>query len=73
MGSNNSPLDALAAFAIVFIVGAISAVSLFNYVERVRRDRIVFRPATERDTDSMTPSSTKRRFTHDNPLPQMQQ
>lgn len=43
MGSNNSPLDALAAFAIVFIAGAFSAVSFLNYVERVRHDRFVLR------------------------------
>lgn len=43
MGTNNSPLDALAAFAIVFIVGAISVMTAVMYIERVKHDRIVFR------------------------------
>jgi len=40
---NNSPLDALTAFAIVFIAGVISAVSFVKYVESVRHDTIVLR------------------------------
>ena len=43
MGSNNSPLDALAAFTLVFIAGAISTVSLVKYIERVQRDRLLLR------------------------------
>jgi hypothetical protein len=35
---NNSPLEILAAFAIVFVTGALSAVGLVKYVEKVRRD-----------------------------------
>ena len=43
MGSNNSPLDALAAFTLVFIAGVISTVSLVKYIERVHRDRLLLR------------------------------
>lgn len=43
MGQNNSPLESLAAFAIVFIAGALTATSLLNYIEKIRRDTIVFR------------------------------
>ena len=35
---NNSPLETLAAFAIVFVTGALSAVGLVKYVEKIRRD-----------------------------------
>lgn len=35
---NNSPLEILAAFAIVFVGGALSAVGLVKYVEKIRRD-----------------------------------
>jgi hypothetical protein len=45
MGQNYSspPLDALAAFAIAFIAGAMAAISLVKYIERVRHDTIVLR------------------------------
>lgn len=46
MRSNNSPLEHLAAFAIVFAAGVISAISLAAYIARVRR--------------SPTPSHSKR-------------
>lgn len=35
---NNSPLEILAAFAIVFVTGALSAVGIVKYIEKVRRD-----------------------------------
>lgn len=35
---NNSPLEILAAFAIVFVTGALSAVGLVKYVEKIRMD-----------------------------------
>lgn len=38
MGPNNSPLESLAAFAIVFVVGVLSTVGLGKYIEKVRRD-----------------------------------
>lgn len=38
MGSNNSPLESLAAFAIVFSVGVLSAVGFGKYIEQVRMD-----------------------------------
>ncbi|OIQ67607.1 hypothetical protein GALL_508120 [mine drainage metagenome] len=45
MGSNNSsaPLDALTAFAIAFIAGAMAAASLIKYIEHIRHDTIVLR------------------------------
>lgn len=38
MPSSNSALEILAAFAIVFVTGALSAISFVKYVEKVRRD-----------------------------------
>jgi len=38
MISTNSPLETLAAFAIVFVVGVFSTVSLAKYIEKVKRD-----------------------------------
>ena len=45
MGPNNtSPyLEALAAFAIAFMAGAMTATSLIKYIERIRHDSIVLR------------------------------
>lgn len=45
MPCNNSPLDALAAFAIVFIAGAVSAVALVKFVEKICHDERVIRHA----------------------------
>lgn len=38
MGNNNSPLESLAAFAIVFVMGVLSTVSLGKYIENVKKD-----------------------------------
>ena len=38
MISTNSPLESLAAFAIVFAVGVISTVGFGKYIEKVKRD-----------------------------------
>ena len=38
MLNNNSPLESLAAFAIVFATGILSTVVLGKYIEKVRRD-----------------------------------
>jgi hypothetical protein len=38
MLNNNSPLESLAAFAIVFATGILSTVALGKYIEKVRRD-----------------------------------
>lgn len=38
MYPNNSPLEHLAAFAIVFITGVVSTVALSKYIEKVKRD-----------------------------------
>jgi len=38
MYSNNSPLEHLAAFAIVFAMGIICSVGLQKYIAKVRRD-----------------------------------
>lgn len=35
---NNSPLEILAAFAIVFVTGVLSAVGLVKYIEKILRD-----------------------------------
>ena len=44
MGQNNSPpLETLAAFTLVFFAGAISAVSIIKYIERIRFETIVLR------------------------------
>jgi hypothetical protein len=34
----NSPLESLAAFAIVFAIGVLATVGLGAYIEKVRRD-----------------------------------
>lgn len=38
MGNYNSPLESLAAFAIVFVVGVLSTVGLGKYIEKVKKD-----------------------------------
>ena len=38
MLNNNSPLESLAAFAIVFAAGILSTIALGKYIEKVRRD-----------------------------------
>lgn len=38
MVSNNSPLESLAAFALVLAAGILSTVALGKYIEKVRRD-----------------------------------
>lgn len=38
MYNSNSPLAHLAAFAIVFVGGVLSTLSVAKYVEKVRRD-----------------------------------
>ena len=38
MISNNSPLETLAAFAIVFVAGVLSTAVLGKYIDKVRRD-----------------------------------
>ncbi|SOE64512.1 hypothetical protein SAMN05446935_2480 [Burkholderia sp. YR290] len=38
MLNNNSPLESLAAFAIVFVTGIVSTIALGKYIEKVRRD-----------------------------------
>lgn len=38
MASDNSPLESLAAFAIVFFAGLFSAVGFATYIERVKRN-----------------------------------
>ena len=43
MFPNNSQLEALAAFAMAFVAGAMSATSVIKYIEKVRRDTIVLR------------------------------
>ncbi|MES2242545.1 MAG: hypothetical protein V4639_06705 [Pseudomonadota bacterium] len=35
---NNSPLEFLAAFAIVFVAGALSVLGMTRYIDKVRRD-----------------------------------
>lgn len=42
---NNSspPLEALAAFTIAFVAGALAAVSLYKYIEQIRHDPTVLR------------------------------
>ena len=40
MPCNNSPLESLAAFAIVFVLGALSVIGFTNYVAKVRRDTL---------------------------------
>ncbi len=45
MGPNNCspPLDALTAFAIAFVAGAMAAVGVIKYIERIRFETIVLR------------------------------
>jgi len=38
MAFNNSPLETLAAFVIVFVAGALSIVGMTWYIQKVRRD-----------------------------------
>ena len=38
MYPTNSPLESLAAFAIVFATGVITTISLAKYLEKVKRD-----------------------------------
>lgn len=38
MGNNTSPLESLAAFAIVFAVGVIGTFALGKYIDKVKRD-----------------------------------
>ena len=38
MGCHNSPLESLAAFAIVFAVGVVATVGFATYIERIKRD-----------------------------------
>lgn len=40
MITTNSPLENLAAFAIVFAVGVISTVSLAKYIDKVKRSAV---------------------------------
>jgi ApbE superfamily uncharacterized protein (UPF0280 family) len=43
MFPNTSHLEALAAFAMAFVAGAVSATSVIKYIDKVRRDTIVLR------------------------------
>lgn len=43
MFPNTSHLEALAAFAMAFVAGAMSATSVIKYIDKVRRDTIVLR------------------------------
>lgn len=38
MGNNNSPLESLAAFAIVFVVGIFTTVGFVKYIEKVKKE-----------------------------------
>ncbi len=38
MFPNNSPLNTLTAFSIVFVISALSVLGLIKYIEKVRRD-----------------------------------
>lgn len=38
MGNNTSPLESLAAFAIAFVVGALSSAGLGAYISKLKRD-----------------------------------
>ena len=38
MNFNNSALEMLAAFAVVFVTTAVSAIGLLKYIEKIRRD-----------------------------------
>lgn len=43
MFPNTSHLEALAAFAMAFVAGAMSATRVIKYIDKVRRDTIVLR------------------------------
>lgn len=43
MFPTTSHLEALAAYALAFVAGAMTATSVIKYVEKVRRDTIVIR------------------------------
>lgn len=43
MFCSNSHLEALAAFALAFAAGAMSAASIIKYIDKVRRDTIIVR------------------------------
>ena len=38
MACHNSPLESLAAFAIVFAVGVVATVGFAKYIEKIKRD-----------------------------------
>ncbi|MFZ6675565.1 hypothetical protein [Undibacterium sp. Xuan67W] len=38
MGQHNSPLDSLAAFALVFATGVLTTISLIKYIDKIKRD-----------------------------------
>lgn len=46
MSFNTSPLESLLAFFIVFVSGALSAIGLARYVQKVRRDASGAHPST---------------------------
>lgn len=43
MFPNTSHLEALAAYAMAFVAGAMTATSVIKYIDKVRRDTIVIR------------------------------
>ncbi len=43
MFPNTSHLEALAAFAMAFVAGALTATSVIKYIDKVRYDTIVLR------------------------------
>ncbi len=40
MNSSNSPLESLAAFAIVFVAGVVASVGFGKYIDKVRADAL---------------------------------
>lgn len=38
MGNGTSPLESLAAFAIVFVAGVFSTIGFGKYIEKIKRD-----------------------------------
>ncbi len=61
MGNNNSPLEHLAAFAIVFVAGAVSAVGLSVYGRWVRaktKEPVGSPAAASREWWGSTPRAT---------------
>jgi multisubunit Na+/H+ antiporter MnhF subunit len=38
MASDNSPLESLTAFAMVFIVGVLTTISFAKYIDRIKRN-----------------------------------